>query len=655
MGSSDERVRAPTETRPPAGVDRDHVGEVVGGWKLESRLGRGGMGSVYRATRGGRTAAVKVLARGLDGEAGNRFRRESALLRRMDHPAIVSVFDDGIDGDAGFFVMELVEGEDLRVRLERGRMPLEEIRVVFPRILDALSHAHSRGVIHRDLKPANVVQAPDGAKLVDFGIAQDDSATRLTGTAAVIGTFAYMSPEQRAGAPVGPGSDLFSFGVMLYEALTGQLPQGAFAPPSRVASGIPSSLDGLVERLLQPDPGRRFTTAKDVARALDRAIGSARHLRRLASVAGYLGAAVAAAVLVTRIAGAFRAAPDRWESTGGPGTGTDGLGVSDVLAAGNGVLYAATNRGPYKRAGSCAPGSGPGTTWCRIASGLDGANPTKLLDSGDRILVATNGLDLSTDHGAGVLAMDTGDELWKPAGIGGPRDSFAMANLEGLFAGDGNFCTGVFRLPRIGERWEDVSGGLDPDRSKRRDRCVNAIVTDGEFLYAGSGVTGVFRSNRTHSNWDASSIAWLPLPPGLPDGNVRSLHRPVRGGPLLVGTNHCGLWSWQEGPGWASLGAPMPMVETILVRDGGILAGGSDRRMAWSPDRRTWYDLTEGLPSATLPLGPETTLASLTAMGDTCFAALGGVVYRRDCSRASLRRTERSEPLPPSRGESCDL
>lgn len=648
-----------TETQPPVGSDRNRTGDVVGGWLLQERLGRGAMGSVYRASREGRVAAVKLLASGLDSPSGDRFRRESALLRRLDHPAIVKVFDDGIDAGVGFFAMELAEGPSLQTRLERGPLAPDATREVFRRVFEALAHAHARGVVHRDLKPANIVITADGATLVDFGIARDTSATRLTRTESVVGTFSYMSPEQRAGGDADSRSDLFSCGVMLYEALTGRIPVGAYEPPSRHVPALPPGLDRFVETLLQADPSRRIASAIDAARELDRAFEPTRRRlpRRLAATLIVTGSIVTAGTFsVVRILGT---PSDQWESSGGPGTGRDNLGIESILVASNGVLYAATTRGPYKLAASCAAGAGPGDTWCLISSGLEGVNPTTFLDAGDHILVATNG-SRPFGHGKGVFIMRTQEEVWRPAGEGGPQDSFSLTALEGIFAGDGNFCTGVHRLRVPGEPWEDVSTGLDPDRSSRRDRCVNDLATDGEYLYAASGLSGVFRSNRTHAGWNADTIRWSPLPPGLPDGNVVSLHRPVRGGPLLAGTNHCGLWSWAAESGWKFLGAPAPMIQSILVKEEGLLAGGSDLRLAFSPDPRAsgpraWYDLTEGLPIGGNPRGPDATIGSIAASGDACYTAVGGVVFRRDCSARALRRAQRGSPIQAELAADCIL
>jgi len=236
------------------------------------------MGTVYRARAldGGQAPlAVKFLSPSLaaEPELVARFWREVALLEALDHPAIVKVKAHGQSQEVPWFAMELVDGPTLAVRLGKGSLMVEEARAIFSRLLDALAHAHAHGVVHRDLKPANVLLASDGARLADFGIARLDMEattrkTQLTRTDAILGTFPYMSPEQRAGRPVDARSDLYAVGVMLYEALAGERPEGAFPPLHRQRAEIPGRLDQVVLRLLQPDPKARFASAVDSKRAL---------------------------------------------------------------------------------------------------------------------------------------------------------------------------------------------------------------------------------------------------------------------------------------------------------------------------------------------------------------------------------------------------
>ena len=298
--------------RPRFVPEIDRTGSDVGGYRIEARLGGGGMGTVYRATAAdGTVVALKFLAPALadNPDVVARFAREVALLARLEHPAIVRVLAHGTHEGTPWFAMALVEGSDLRARIGRGPLAPDEIAAVFGRLFAALAHAHDRGVVHRDLKPANVLLGADGAQLADFGIARLEAEmltgagammTRLTETAAVIGTLPYMSPEQRRGGAVDRRSDLFSAGVMLYEAATGALPQGAFPPPSHVNAAYRRGFDRIVMQLLQADPARRPAAATPVAAALSAALAP-RRLRPLTM------AAAATTLLVALAGGTFGA------------------------------------------------------------------------------------------------------------------------------------------------------------------------------------------------------------------------------------------------------------------------------------------------------------------------------------------------------------
>jgi len=284
--------------RPRFVPEIDRAGSDVGGYRVEARLGSGGMGTVYRGVGGdGRKVALKFLSPALadSPDVAARFAREIDALTRLAHPAIVSVLGHGVEDGIPWFAMPLVEGSDLRARIAAGPLPPAETAAVFGRLFAALDHAHARGVIHRDLKPANVLLAEDGARLADFGIARFEAeslagtlVTRLTETAAIIGTLPYMSPEQRkGGADIDRRSDLFSAGVLLYEAATGALPQGAFAPPSEINPAYGRAFDRLVIQLLQADPARRPPSAAAAAASLATALAP-RGRRRLAASAAVL-------------------------------------------------------------------------------------------------------------------------------------------------------------------------------------------------------------------------------------------------------------------------------------------------------------------------------------------------------------------------------
>jgi serine/threonine-protein kinase len=263
--------------------------QTIGPYRIEAWLGAGGMGEVYRAwdERLERPVAIKIVRRGaeLDGTARQRFRREARAAARLSHPAIVQIHDvlSWEDGEA--IVMELVEGQPLSKRLARGPLPAGEAIRLGRDIARGLDAAHSHGILHRDLKADNVmVTAEGGAKILDFGLAKRlDGEASLTADCHVVGTFGAMSPEQARALPLDPRSDLFSLGTLFYEMLSGRSPfSGGSAletltrvcthrqiPLQELLPGLPEGLSGLVERLLEKDPGRRPGSAREVARALE--------------------------------------------------------------------------------------------------------------------------------------------------------------------------------------------------------------------------------------------------------------------------------------------------------------------------------------------------------------------------------------------------
>ncbi len=270
------------------------IGRVLGRYRVESLLGRGGMGEVYLAVdeRLHRQVAVKVLpADSLSDEtARRRFRHEALAISRLNHPNIATVHDfDTFDGTDAL-VMEYVPGHTLGELIAQGQPPLERALDLGAQMARGLAAAHRQGVVHRDLKPNNVRVTDDGqVKILDFGLAlrlrADTTRSRLdelTGSATTGGTPSYMSPEQIRGEVETPASDLFSLGLVLYELITGRHPFAAThqaavlyriandepEPPSRARPGVPPELDDLILRLLAKSPERRFSSADEVAAAL---------------------------------------------------------------------------------------------------------------------------------------------------------------------------------------------------------------------------------------------------------------------------------------------------------------------------------------------------------------------------------------------------
>jgi eukaryotic-like serine/threonine-protein kinase len=250
---------------------------VLGGrYVLGEVLGTGGMATVWRATDEvlGREVAVKVLNPQFAVDAGfvARFEREARHAARLSHPRLVTVFDCGIDNATAFIVMELVAGRTLRQVLDDVRiLPPGQAVGIAAAVCEALEVAHAAGLVHRDIKPANIVVSGGEVKVLDFGIARADGSAAGTRTVGVLGTAAYLSPEQASGRPAGPESDLYSLGCVLFEMLTGAPPFTADSavglayqhvhddpgPPSARRPGVPAQLDWITAQLLAKDPAAR--------------------------------------------------------------------------------------------------------------------------------------------------------------------------------------------------------------------------------------------------------------------------------------------------------------------------------------------------------------------------------------------------------------
>ena len=244
------------------------------GLQILELIGRGGMGAVYKARQKAldRTVAVKVLRSDLPEQAreafGARFSREARTLARLTHQHIVSVYDFGQQDDLYYLVMELVDGVSLRQIIEAGGIEPREALAIIPAICQALQYAHDAGVVHRDIKPENVLMDRQGVvKIADFGLAKLVGSTtepRLTGAEQVMGTPHYMAPEQiERPSQVDHRADIYALGVVLYELLTGELPIGRFAPPSRKVQ-IDVRLDDVVLRTLEKEPDLRYQRASEL-------------------------------------------------------------------------------------------------------------------------------------------------------------------------------------------------------------------------------------------------------------------------------------------------------------------------------------------------------------------------------------------------------
>jgi eukaryotic-like serine/threonine-protein kinase len=271
---------APSLLRPAADlfqVREYRAGDAIGHYRIEGKLGEGGMGVVYKArdTRLDRTVAIKISAADFSG----RFEREVRAIAALNHPHICTLYDFG----PNYLVMEYVEGRPLK-----GPLRVEEALRLAIQIAAALEAAHEKGILHRDLKPCNILVSKSGVKLLDFGLAkllptglrpaEETDTAPLTGTGQILGTLAYMSPEQIEGKPADVRSDIFSLGLVFYEMLTGRRAFEAASQtglmaailkeepplPSALEPSIPPALDRTVRKCLEKDPARRWHTATDL-------------------------------------------------------------------------------------------------------------------------------------------------------------------------------------------------------------------------------------------------------------------------------------------------------------------------------------------------------------------------------------------------------
>lgn len=332
-------------------------GTRLGPYEILSALGAGGMGEVYRARdpRLGREVAIKVLPSGsaLDSERLRRFEQEAQATAALNHPNILAVFDIGSQDNAPYIVSELLEGETLRARLNSGSLPVRKAVDYALQVARGLAAAHDHGIFHRDLKPENIFITRDGnVKILDFGLAKltmpepgaagmsaQATLDSVTGRGVLLGTLGYMSPEQCRGAAIDARSDIFSFGAVLYEMISGKR---AFRgdstadtisailkeePPDLAATGrdVPPMLERIVHHCLEKDPAARFQSARDIAFALE----------ALSSISS--SAASSAATAAAEIA-----APAQRKSWLVPTL----LGVIVVLAVAVGLLFVRVNAPP---------------------------------------------------------------------------------------------------------------------------------------------------------------------------------------------------------------------------------------------------------------------------------------------------------------------
>jgi serine/threonine-protein kinase len=280
---------------PAAAARKDPFeGRVFGQYRILRRIAKGGMGAVYLGehVESGQKAAVKILTEEYSRMPGiqGRFKREASTSGRLEHPNIVMTYEMGLEGSYTYIVSEYVDGGslvDLIVR-EKRLAPRRAVEIISG-VLEGLHHAHQRGVVHRDIKPANILMTSDGrAKVIDFGLAKDAEAnTILTLSGNVVGTPAYMAPEQATGEPAGPPADLYSCGILLWLMVTGKKPfegkgivetlqrqiNDPFPPARPLNPEVPEELDKVLKKICAKQPSKRYATLPEAIDALRRSVG----------------------------------------------------------------------------------------------------------------------------------------------------------------------------------------------------------------------------------------------------------------------------------------------------------------------------------------------------------------------------------------------
>ncbi len=260
-----------------------------GRYRVDTLIATGGMSGVYRGLdlRLDRPVALKIMDSRYAGDSQflTRFQREARAVAKLKDPGLVAVYDQGIDGQHPFLVMELIEGGTLRELLvERGPMPPHAVAAVLGPVLGGLAMAHREGLVHRDVKPENVLISDGGdVKIADFGLVRAIAEAKITSTSVILGTAAYLSPEQVSSGDATPASDVYAVGILAYELLTGTTPftgdtalavaylrmDNDVAAPSTVIGGVPAQFDELVLRATARDPAQRYADADGMAAELD--------------------------------------------------------------------------------------------------------------------------------------------------------------------------------------------------------------------------------------------------------------------------------------------------------------------------------------------------------------------------------------------------
>jgi tRNA A-37 threonylcarbamoyl transferase component Bud32 len=365
--SGEDEQESTAAYRPPSAAPT--AAELAGYFpqlEIIELLGQGGMGAVYKARQRGldRLVALKILPRdaGRDPAFAERFSREARALAKLNHPNIVTVYDFGQAGGLFYFLMEYVDGVNLRQTLRAGQLRPEQGLHIIPPLCEALQYAHDEGVVHRDIKPENILLDKKGrVKIADFGLARllgrAPADARLTGVGQVMGTPHYMAPEQvERPLEVDHRADIYSLGVVFYELLTGELPLGRFAPPSRKAR-VDARLDQVVLKTLEKEPGQRYQHASEVKTDVESIGGKGAKLPAWMTGREYKSKATLWGLPLVHIASGWDPVTGKWRMAKG------------IIAIGDRAVGVVAIAGAYA-VGVVAIGGGFGFGLLSIAGGL---------------------------------------------------------------------------------------------------------------------------------------------------------------------------------------------------------------------------------------------------------------------------------------------
>jgi Tol biopolymer transport system component len=518
-------------------------GTRLGSYEVVSAIGVGGMGEVYkgRDTRLDRAVALKVLppAYVADTERNLRFGREARAISSLSHPHICALYDLGEQDGIAFLVMEYLEGETLEDRLRKGALPIEDALRFAIQMAEALDHAHRLGIVHRDLKPANVMLTRSGAKLLDFGLAKAMEPAAATPTLAtslptvsrtlttqgsIVGTFQYMAPEQLEGAEADARSDIFAFGAVLYEMLSGRkafqgksqasliaaVMNGSLVPLSNIQPMTPPALEHLVQTCLAKDPDARWQTARDVLVQLKwiaeggsqvsvpRPVVARRKYREWTAWALSTASLLAVSAVLWIHFGETRAVPSPVRFAVGPPAGAEFADstVPVVSPDGRKIVFTTLSRG------------GEGKLWLRL---MDSPEPRELPGAG-----AGGAPFWSPD--SRFVAYFSGGKLFKVDTMGGPPVTLCAASgLGGTWSTNNVILIGSSQteqsLRRVPATGGDARFALKPDAAAREIRLSWPVfLPDGQhFLYLSANSDNAKAGIRIGA---LDSTETFPLAPG---------------------------------------------------------------------------------------------------------------------------------------------